>query len=227
MKGPLMKKYLLAAIIAFLYLNSNATPITATVTADNHYALYVGDENGSNLSFIMRNEVGPGGSSGGYNWSSPETKTFDANEGQYLYIAAWSDGSTAQGLIGEFEYNGINVFTGTGWEWKATNKPVGDYGLAPSTDDVSSEIQEGGFVGVTNFADNGVGPWGNINGIDMNADWMWANDVSMFSGSSSGEYHLFSKKIETTNTPEPFEISLVLLSMTILAGLSFKRNKKA
>ena len=221
-----MKKYLLPVIIAVLSLQSNATTITGTVTADNHYALYVGDENGSNLTFIGRNEVGPGGSSGGYNWSSPENWSFEANDGQYLYLAGWSDGSSAQGLIGEFQYDGNDVFTGTGWEWKATNNPVGDYGAAPGIADVSSQILAGGFVGVTNIADNGVGPWGYINGIDVNADWMWANNVSMFSGSSNGEYHLFRKEIETNNVPEPFEISLILVSMTILAGLKFKRNKK-
>ena len=78
-----------------------AISMTATVTADNHYALYLGTKS-SITSYIGRNELGSSGDPGTYNWSQPETFTFAINPGDYIYVAGWSDDSTAQGWIGQF-----------------------------------------------------------------------------------------------------------------------------
>jgi hypothetical protein len=50
---------------------ADAATITATVTADNHYALYYGTQ--SNLTFVGRNEKGSSGNPGDVNWSVPVT----------------------------------------------------------------------------------------------------------------------------------------------------------
>ena len=51
--------------------------ITAHLTADNHYALYHGNADASDLTLVGRNEVGYAGSTGGAPWNVPETWTFD------------------------------------------------------------------------------------------------------------------------------------------------------
>ena len=45
-------------------------PVTTHVTADNHYALYYGDDAGANLTFVGRNEPG------GLMWSSQQFSQF-------------------------------------------------------------------------------------------------------------------------------------------------------
>jgi hypothetical protein len=73
MKG--IAKNLLAGVLVTLGVvtagmdQAEAASITGTLTADNHYGLFTGNEDGSLLNFIGRNEKGPKGSTGGYNWS--------------------------------------------------------------------------------------------------------------------------------------------------------------
>ena len=61
-----------------------ATSVTATLTADNHYGLYYGDENGANLTLVGRNEFGDFGGPGDndHNWTFPETWNFNMSDGQ-------------------------------------------------------------------------------------------------------------------------------------------------
>src|SRR5262245_64070490 len=75
--------------------------VTATLTADNHYALYAGQADGSQLTLLGTNELGPGGAPGAFNWSLPETWTFSVGEGDYIYVLAWDDGG-AQMWTGQF-----------------------------------------------------------------------------------------------------------------------------
>lgn len=108
-----------------------AASMTATLTADNHYALFTGNQSGTDWSFIGRNEKGARGvaqskfvynedgsynstyigegvtsgdvSDGGrYNWSSPEEWTFDVASDEYLYVVVWDDRSVNESWIGEF-----------------------------------------------------------------------------------------------------------------------------
>src|SRR5579862_2644107 len=109
MRHSLIKSIFAAAALFASATPSFATPVTvnATVTADNHYALFYGI--GNNLNFVGRNELGGDGNPGTYNWSLPEQFSFTADTGEYLYIIAWSDDSVAQGLIGQFQLsNGTN-----------------------------------------------------------------------------------------------------------------------
>src|SRR5262245_1054996 len=66
--------------------------VTATITADNHYGLYVGQADGSQLTLIGSNEPGLQGNPGAFNWSLPETWHFNVGQGAYLYVLSWDDG---------------------------------------------------------------------------------------------------------------------------------------
>ncbi len=89
-----MKK---TAIVLFLGLcfvfgalgKAFATLVTATVTADNHYAIYYGTDN--SLTYVGTNVSGSAGSTGTYNWSAAETWSFNVPVGQYIYVVGWSD----------------------------------------------------------------------------------------------------------------------------------------
>lgn len=101
--------------------------VEVLITADNAYGFGYGTE-GEMLNYfggvaattageIFNCPVGNG----------PEAYTVpaaDANAGNYLYVVAWADSATSQGVLGQFRRTGINnppVYTGSGaWEVCAT-----------------------------------------------------------------------------------------------------------
>lgn len=75
---------------------SGPVAMHATFTADNHFALYLGPADGTDLRFVGRDTQG--------DWTSSETFALTVEPGDHLFAAAWEDrgdaGST-QMLIGE------------------------------------------------------------------------------------------------------------------------------
>jgi hypothetical protein len=218
MGGIGMKKYLISLVAVSLILtaitNAGAETFTATLTADNHYALYYGDGLG-NVTFVGRNEVGAGGSSGTYNWSLPESYSFDVAPGQYLYVAGWGDGSVAQGWIGQFVSSSRTVLTDTThWQvYLASVTPTpNDYSPAPTpngvsqagTTDMFTYINNAnttvGWSAITNSLSNGSGPWGTISAINSNAKWIWGSQMTEY-GSNYGEFQIFRTQIAHAPIP--------------------------
>ena len=114
-----------------------AASMTATMTADNHYAIFTGNQSGTDWSFIGRNEKGASGiaqsdfvyqspgvydstyigegvvsgnvnSGGTYNWSMPEEWTFNVESDDYLYVVVWDDSSVTESWIGQFESEALD-----------------------------------------------------------------------------------------------------------------------
>lgn len=80
---------LAAAVFASAALApSVGAQVTAVLTADNHYGLFHGRADGDEWTFIGRNELGPQGDPGDYNWSLPETFTFNAPPNHHIYVVA-------------------------------------------------------------------------------------------------------------------------------------------
>lgn len=109
--------------------------LEATVTADNHYGLYVGNQNGSKLEFIGRNEKGPfhipdtdppipneicpQGEQPPFNWTCPEAFLSDKlspnliyKDGDRflvdIYAVVWDDEAVESSLLGEFKLTGCD-----------------------------------------------------------------------------------------------------------------------
>ncbi len=220
-----MKKYLAFLFATTLVLGtvraSWALTIDATVTADNHYGLYVGGEN-SVSTFIGRNELGPTGSPGTYNWSQPESFVFDVNHGDYLYLASWSDDKVAQGLLGQFAISGgPTILTNSQWEYCLTFEDLDDGDSAPSLANISSNVSSATWSAVTNYLDNGSDPWGTVSGISTDADWIWGS--ALIPGSDYGEYQIFRLKVEADPVPEPATIFLLGFG---LIGLVVSKKRK-
>lgn len=125
-------KFLLTQFIcAFVSLllgvpTSGAATLTATLTADNHYALYFGTD--SNLTFVGRNEKGPAGSPGTYNWSLPETfGGLQLSESDRFYVAIWDENivNGSQALLGQFttDDGGTLLTNASEWGYYITGAP--------------------------------------------------------------------------------------------------------
>ena len=206
--------------------SAHAVNITATLTADNHYGLYYGKADGSELTFVGRNEEGAFGDPGQYNWSLPETFNFNANNGDYLYVLAWDDGFN-QAWIGDFTLpGGGSLLSNTSdWVYKiASGANPGEFGDVPLLTTVAGEIGSATWKIPQVSAPQGTSPWGTIPGISSQAKFIWHDSLNDDS-SSDRNYAIFRTKVALTSVPEPSTLSAIAVAGVM--GWMIKRKQKA
>lgn len=211
----------IASLVFLITGTAGAIPITATLTADNHYALYSGNEQG--ISFVGANESGWYGNPGLYNWSEAETFDFNVALGDYIYVAAWSDDRVAQGLLGQFVFDSGSILTNTSdWEVYLTWNDLDDGDAPPSASEIKGEISTAVWSPITHSASHGADPWKFIGGINNDAQWIWGSEL--LSGSNYGEYQVFRSEIGDVHaTPVP--ATLLLLSSGLIGLVGLGRRK--
>lgn len=191
-----MRNILTTTALLAMAATANADLINATVTADNHYALYTGST--SSVSFVGRNEMGASGSPGTYNWSRAESWSFTG--GAFIYIVAWSDDHVAQGLLAQIA--GVSDTYNSGdsrWEVYPTFVARGDGSAAPTNAELEGHLataDAGNLWQVPHVGgNNGIAPWGTIAGIAGNIPWMWVQNPgqpnALVGGSGYGETLVF------------------------------------
>ena len=212
----------IAAIASAASMASSASGAVATFTADNHYALY--SSTSGVLTFIGGNETGAGGNPGTYNWSLPETWQFDP--GDTIFVAAWSDDSTAQGLLGQVDFGGGVIYTGDpAWRFVGTGTTRSDGSPWPTAGDVGAVVDNADvnhlwsdpWVYLNNAPS--TSPWGMVPGIDAQAKWMWGNTSGVSNpliGPPQGDYQVFRLAVPTPGVG-------ALAAMGLLAGTRRRR----
>ncbi|MBI5789240.1 MAG: PEP-CTERM sorting domain-containing protein [Candidatus Schekmanbacteria bacterium] len=208
-----MKKLLTAfcsVLAVFTVTAVQAASVTATVTADNHYALYVGTGNS------VHTLVGQGTW-----WYNAETFTFSINPDDRLYLAVWSDNLAAQGVLGQFVIDDGSttqtILTKPGnWKKFLTFNDLNAPTPVPSVAEVSAYVANAVWTPVTDSIPHGSSPWGYIAGIDTSAHWIWGSALQP--GSGYGEYQIL------TPIPEPTTMLLLGSGLIGLLGLKKKRN---
>ena len=229
---------------------------TATVTADNHYGLFYGDKAGKSLNLVGRNELGAYGSQGGYNWSNAESFDFKVNAADYLYMVVWDDQSVDESWLGQFKFsNGQTLLSkSTDWEYMISENSnpfsrqvsaderdqgylSGNFeGNVPKNGELAYEIKTGNWTNAQYRGTNGVGanatnPWGNISGIDQNADFLNTTTDSHLKAGTSGNTHytIFrtNKSVAKLATvPEPSSMLGLLAFGAVSVGSFVKRKSK-
>jgi hypothetical protein len=205
---------------------ARADTISALISADNHFAFYVGDATGSNLTYIGRNMTG-GGDDNGYNWQQAVTFSgVTIKPGQYLYVVAWNlDGP--QMWIGEFtKSDGTKLYSNTSdWVYKvgSGDNPGDDGNLVDSR--VQQDIAAGVWATPLVQASNGADPWGNLDAFSSSANYVWHDTLSLDGDESSSQssYAIFRTAAPVTHTPVP---PTVLLLGSGLVGLGLLRGKR-
>ncbi len=175
--------------------------VQASFTADNHYALYYGDADGSQLTFVGRNEPGPSGNPGTWNWSKPESFAFDAPAGSHLFLVAW-DTDLWQMVAGEFAVEGEEPVATSATTWQCVftqdNNP-GEPGSLPGISALSTQSESAAWQPPLAAAPQGTEPWGAIPGLSPAATFIWPDTLDQASSSDSG-YVIF----RTTQPAVPF-----------------------
>lgn len=87
---------------------AQAELVEVTMTADNHCAICA--DNVGVLTCIGGNELGRDGDPAQFNWSL--SKQWNVTTTAAIYVAAWSDESTTQGLLGHVCIDEVNCSNG-------------------------------------------------------------------------------------------------------------------
>lgn len=198
---------------------ATAATVTATITADNHYALYTGAQDGSLLATVGGNELGSGGAPGRYNWSRAETFLFTTDQ-PFVYLAAWSDDRVAQGALAELTIDDLTLLSGDAqWTVFATGINRDDNDPYPAEAEMAVQIARANAAGwdpVDVGGENGVAPWGTISEISPSARWMWLGAPDRPNAFGPGydhdEYLIFRAAV-----PEPSSLVLLIVGGIVSA----------
>jgi MYXO-CTERM domain-containing protein len=227
-----MRNYVTATLLGLtsVSLSANTLTGTATLTADNHYGLYTGLSDASDLSLIGRNEKGYSGSPGTYNWSNPESWSVSLEAGQHLYVLAWDDGGP-QSWIGQFNFGSTTLYSNAAqWEYLIAPGPnPGESGDLPDLSSVIAAIQNGSWSQVMFETPNGASPWGNIPGIDPAAKFIAADGFDA-SVASDAHFVIYRNRealspIDAAPVPEA-GTSAAGIALAVLAGAAARRRRK-
>jgi hypothetical protein len=197
---------------------SNTVGVMAVLTADNHYALYAGQEDGSQLNLLGRNEPGEAGNPGAFNWTLPETWNFNVGEGTFIYVLAWDDGGP-QMWTGQFTLSDGTSFYSDTTTWVSTvgTGPNPTAAGLPSLAAVASDIAAATWAAPQVSAPQGAGPWHPIPGLSPAAQLVW-HDTFGDTSSSDNHYAIFRTALPLVpivpNSP-PSDLELTVSQATI------------
>jgi len=188
------------------FFTTNASPMpvatTATFTADNFFAIYIGKKDGTGLKLIGRDSVG--------DWMSAESFTFDVAPDDYAYVAAWEapfDDGGPQSLIGQFVLPGNTIVptAASTFQWilgPQAGSPGGSLNdpspaLPALQNLVTTANQNQAWAAINASADRSSAPWGPaLSGVFApGTQFIWAdtlNDVSLSNNNTT--YVLFRSK---------------------------------
>jgi hypothetical protein len=151
--------------------------VNAQVATEGRFAIYIGAPNGSDLELVAANAGAPQ-AVGPLRALVPQRVTFELPDGKCIYIATWGVRRPHAGLIGEFLFNGMPVYSGDpAWEVYYSPLRLGSADHPPIPQIFSDEIVAATrrflWKKAAKLVGNGAGPVSMIGQLDRSAAWMW------------------------------------------------------
>ncbi len=179
----LRSRYVYVVCAAFAPTSAFAgMSVNAQVASEGRFAIYTGAPNGSELELVAANNDAPQ-PVGVLASLLPQRATFELPDGHCIYVATWGVQRPQAGLIGEFLFNGMPVFSGDpAWEVyfsplrldRSENPPA-----APRfADEIVSATRRFQWKKAAKLVGNGAGPVSMIGQINRTAAWMWLPSAS-------------------------------------------------
>ena len=167
-----------------------AININADFTCDNSYAIWLGSQNQVHTLIKQETNNSAGDIHAGEHFS------FTAYENDFLYVLAWSDDATKQGLIGMFNGGVRKQMGDLEWEVLPTNQDK-DNNQFPTLTEINSHLTvalpsdwKQPFVGPTNANTSTIySGWSPIANIDLDANWVWYDSNNSGNPFSPGRNH--------------------------------------
>jgi hypothetical protein len=195
--GTHLKTVLSAGLLGLTSM-AHAAPVNVDVqvTADNAYAIYTGNEtdiydfHGTAVNHLA------------LDIATPEAYNFSMDDGDIIYIAAWSDDMTAQGLLAEFNIDGTILTTANSqWEVMATGINLGFGSAEPTVSELTTQINlansgsvpSGGWVNTTLGGLNDA-IWGTPGSVHVPSmastlQWVWYHKPGVTGDTFSDGYN--------------------------------------
>jgi hypothetical protein len=179
-------------------LQGQPTTLTSTISVDNGFRVYLSTSDNTEGDFV--------GSANDWYHAYTHTARLTKGVDYYLHVYGYDQGGIA-GFLGEFNLSGTNHFfnnnaskllTNT-TDWKANNT-----GWTAT------------FTTPSDLGQHGIGPWGNISGIDSTAEWIWAGDAN------NKDEAYFSTKISAAPVPLPAAFPLLFSGLAALGLLRIR-----
>lgn len=153
---------LLLTLIATLLVGGtagHATSITANITTDDAFDLYVSTNDSVAGTYV--------GSGAGWNTTFTYNFNLTSNVTNYIHVYGYDIGQYIASFIGDFNLSDTSFKFANGSQYLVT-------------DTANWQVYSGGFGGtpgvVTSQGANGVGPWFPLPSIGSNAEWIWTHN---------------------------------------------------
>lgn len=157
--------------------------VHAQVATEGRFAIYIGAPNGSNMELVAGN-AGVPQVAATLRALAPQRVTFELPDGQCIYIATWGIRRPHAGLIGEFLFNGMPVYSGDP-AWEVFYSPLRlEYSEDPPPsaafgEEVVAATRRFLWKKAAKLVGNGAGPVSMIGQLNRNAAWMWLPPASI------------------------------------------------
>jgi hypothetical protein len=207
---------------------SGEVEATAWVTADNYYALYLGEADGSALRLVGQDADG--------SWTTVEDFALEPSPSDHLYLAAWEltgDSTSPQMAIGEVELPEEQVGTSAEtfeWVLGPTDACPGSLPAnpAPSEEDLAALIEQanadGAWAPPGVERDRGASPWGGAVSawFTDTASFIWGDTFDTDSVTNiENSYALFRSIRPLVSPPGSMELTEIPTTITFRTDFSF------
>jgi hypothetical protein len=216
-----------ASALLSLACTAQAGVVSATVTAKDFYAAYIGQADGSGLTAFGADLGGFHGSGGGYAVAETYANVFAA-AGSYLYVVAW--GAVGQEGAPGMQATITNLAGGTvhtnATDWQAVQlaQPYAGFGNGidlPAPPNVTLANHIAAAAWTDTIVQGGTQMEGDVVGGGQ-SQWIWAN--SFTNNVNDGSYVIFRLALDANtgggenNVPVPASAALALLGLGLLAA---------